>query len=320
MNVVFNKDMKKLMTDFARGKITKEIYWAEMLNFHNILLSYPEFIKEKNIEAIEIRNNGLIVTLLNGLRFIWDPQDIRTPISVVVNNGDYEKNELNFIKKIIKPISPVIFDRGANIGYYSLHFAKWVVKYGAVIYSFEPIPKTFNILNKNIELNNLYNINTYNIAFGKQKDAVKFYVPKCSGSVAASMRALYETENEIIKCRVERFDDFVIEHHIKKIDFIKCDVEGAELFVIEGGMNSLDLFRPIIFIEMLRKWSNKFDYHPNEIIDIMKNIGYSCFCERNSKLDRVVEITDSCVETEFFFLHTRKHKDIINEFMNNYNT
>ena len=34
------------------------------------------------------------------------------------------------------------------------------------------------------------------------------------------------------------------------------------MFVFEGGSKSIELYKPIIFTEMLRKWSEKFEYHP----------------------------------------------------------
>lgn len=106
-------------------------------------------------------------------------------------------------------------------------------------------------------------------------------------------------------------DDWNKENNIYP-DFIKCDVEGAELLVLKGGEETLKSKKPVIFIELLRKWAQKFNYHPNEVIKFLKNLGYKCFIISNNNLIEVLEITETIQETNFIFLHEEKHKVIIN--------
>ena len=88
-------------------------------------------------------------------------------------------------------------------------------------------------------------------------------------------------------------------------------MEGAELLVVEGGLKSIEKYKPILFLEMLRKWANKFGYHPNEIIERLKPLNYRCFKVKNTKLSEVTEISDSEEATNFFFLDNERHKDLI---------
>ena len=63
---------------------------------------------------------------------------------------------------------------------------------------------------------------------------------------------------------------------------------------------------------MLRKWTKKFHYHPNEIIDLLKNIGYGCFkITQGCLLNEVFEINENTIETNFVFLHKEKHNSLI---------
>lgn len=66
---------------------------------------------------------------------------------------------------------------------------------------------------------------------------------------------------------------------------------------------------------MLRKWSAKFNYHPNEIINLFKKMGYGCYFVDSGELKEIKEMTDKTIETNFFFLHADKHFNIIKELL-----
>lgn len=71
-------------------------------------------------------------------------------------SGDYyEKNVIYFLDKIIKKYhQPILFDVGANYGYYSLRYSR-VCKQ---VISFEPVTDTYKVLSQNIKTNNIINI------------------------------------------------------------------------------------------------------------------------------------------------------------------
>jgi hypothetical protein len=112
-------------------------------------------------------------------------------------------------------------------------------------------------------------------------------------------------------------DTFVKDEKITALDFLKCDVEGAEYFVFQGGIETIKKFRPMIFTEMLRKWSAKFNYHPNDIIQYLNAIGYSSFIIHDSRLKRFHLMDNNTLETNFIFLHNEKHAPQIKENQHN---
>ena len=61
------------------------------------------------------------------------------------------------------------------------------------------------------------------------------------------------------------------------VDFLKCDVEGAELKVFQGGLATITSDKPIVFSEILRKWSRKLGYNPNEIFSFFYDLQYRAF-------------------------------------------
>ncbi len=112
---------------------------------------------------------------------------------------------------------------------------------------------------------------------GLTRGELTFYVYKQDFGNASAAIMHEEKENEKIICKVERLDWYVKEQGLTRIDFIKLDVEGAEIFALRGGLESIEKFKPILFVEMLRKWAAKYGYHPNEIIAMLEQIGYMCY-------------------------------------------
>ena len=113
-----------------------------------------------------------------------------------------------------------------------------------------------------------------------------------------------------VKCPVTALDHFM-ENRSISIDLIKCDVEGAELFVFKGGLNTLRKNKPVIFTEMLRKWSKKFGYHPDDIINLLADLGYHCYGYIKNKIKKIDSVTPELETTNFFYFHQTKHKKII---------
>jgi hypothetical protein len=137
--------------------------------------------------------------------------------------------------------------------------------------------------------------------FGK---AIFYFSPSNSG--ATSLSPLDEKFGPTITMEglVSTIDRVCVYH--SPLDIIKCDVEGAELLVFKGGSNSLEKHKPTIQCEMLRKWTKRFGYHPNDIIAFLGQYGYHCFTLRDGKLVRFEKMTDDTVETNFYFIHPER--------------
>ena len=161
-------------------------------------------------------------------------------------------------------------------------------------------------MKKHIKMNEMTNIEALNYGLSDMETEIVFYYyPGVSSN--SSLKNLSEFEiGEIINSRVRKLDSVASEKNIK-VDFIKCDVEGAELLVFKGGIKTIERDKPVIFTEMLRKWSKKFDYHPNDIITFFKALGYKCFTINHQKLMAFEKMTDETVETNFIFLHSETH-------------
>lgn len=295
----------EIKAQFAAGKYDKPTFLEMMFEKkHKVLFEYSSEIKNTGITEITISEEGVeFLTRDHGLRFFSPTADRGIAPIGMFNMGSYEKAEADMILSLIEP-GYTVFDVGANVGWFSMMVAKNIADVS--LFSFEPIPNTFNILNNNLSINGNQHIKTYNFGFYSENTALTFYYDsECSGKTSAANLA--EVEVPEVTCMLKKMDDFVEKEHIGKIDFLKCDVEGAEYFVYQGGLNTLSQFKPIIFSEMLRKWAAKFNYHPNEIIEMLHSIGYLCFVIRDDKLLEFQHMDENTIETNFIFLHKEKH-------------
>lgn len=298
---------------YQNGLIEKPKFIRKMYeDYHAILFYYSTYLQKTNIASIEITDDSVVMTSRDrGVKMICPLGDHRVAPIETLNFKDYEAVDSAMIMRLVSPNDCVV-DIGANMGWYSINIAK---NYPSCkIYAFEPIPKTYRYLEKNIALNDTENIVALNFGLSNDRKDVTFYFyPEGSGNASAAN--LSERDDaEMVRCHVERFDDFKIAHDLR-VDFIKCDIEGAELFAFQGCIETLRQDKPVVFTEMLRKWAAKFDYHPNQIIKLFASLGYFCFYAEKDGLRKIDEITDKTLETNFFFLHSEKHNYLINEFL-----
>lgn len=307
-------NMRALVENYRNGKVSKPDFISRMYKEnHDMLFEYAEYIKDKDIQKIEITDDSVIMTSRElGIKIVCNRYDERIAPIEILNFKNYEKNDSDMIFKLVND-QDTVFDIGGNMGWYSIGLYK--VKKEIDIHTFEPIPSTYESLVGNAKINGA-KIKINNFGLSDQKQDLTFYFHK-EGSVNASAAIMNEDrENIEVKCHVDTLDNYFHDHRLTKLDFIKCDVEGAELFAFKGGIETISKHKPIVFTEMLRKWSAKFNYHPNEIIELFKNMGYGCYFVVGNNLKEITVMTDETIETNFFFLHQEKHALRIKELIN----
>ncbi|MEO5893103.1 MAG: FkbM family methyltransferase [Ferruginibacter sp.] len=304
--------LQKTKEDFKNGVISKPKFIDAMSKQHQLLFEYALLLQETDMSSIEIKSDGVLFTTKNDqIKFFCRKADERSAPFEILNFEEYESEDADLLYKLINN-GDTIFDIGANIGWYSIVLSKKFPS--SLIHSFEPIPATYESLVTNIALNNCSTVNSNNFGFSNEAKTLKFYTSPHT-SVSSSSQNLTDDAQAIeTSCEVVTLDSYEQDKKIR-IDVIKCDVEGAELFVYQGGIQTIEKYKPIVFTEMLRKWSAKFGYHPNDIIALFTQQGYQCFYnDGNHQLAVIKEISESTTNTNFFFLHTEKHAPVISKF------
>ena len=160
----------------------------------------------------------------------------------------HEQNIVDIVKSSLDK-NMVFIDIGAFIGFYTILASKL----GAIVYSFEPDPRSYILLKLNLYLSGLIKkAFTFNIAIGDAKGTITF---KLANSYAESSATNYLSEDKIVglvKVPVITLDDFVTEYNIDRVNLIKIDVEGYGANVLDGALNIINIYQPNIIFEVHR--------------------------------------------------------------------
>ncbi len=176
----------------------------------------------------------------------------------------------------------VVFDVGANHGYYTLLFSHIVGKDGEV-HAFEPLPTTFDRLCESVSQGKRFsNVFFNNLAVADSDGITNLYMPDGDdGQASMKKHAAGSWERPIdiatFACKVIHLDAYVQSLSLKRLDFVKCDVEGAELLVLKGMVRTLEKFAPILHLEVCLDWTRDFRYAPIDIVRYLSTLGYSHF-------------------------------------------
>lgn len=134
-----------------------------------------------------------------------------------------------------------VLDVGAHIGALTVPMARLVGPQGRV-YAFEPQKKVFRELVHNLKLNGLSNTIPLRMAVSSEPGVVEMNaVTTQDGRVGIG-----SGRDEVEARTVDSFG-------FSNVSVIKIDVEGHETHVRWGARDTIDAFRPVIFLEIRRE-------------------------------------------------------------------
>jgi FkbM family methyltransferase len=226
---------RQAVKTYANGKNTHLIvkdrnWWEKMLSKYFSIP--PNGITEKKdvselhiVVAPKLTEEKIKedITEVNGIKFHTPNELTKWRANTLLTKEPCTIEWLNGMKK-----DAVFFDVGACVGSYSMIAAK----NGMQVYSFEPEPENFALLEKNFELNG-FNPSAFCIAASDEKKVSNLYVTK--GGAGQSFHQFGEGESKIKKmCMGVPLDDF-LEMGLPHPDYLKIDVDGFEPKVIKGA-------------------------------------------------------------------------------------
>lgn len=165
----------------------------------------------------------------------------------------YESRYVALLRKFINP-GDRVFDVGANIGFYSVLFSRWVGPTGQVL-AYEPDANNVKLLKRNVDLNNCENIVVREFALSDKAGETLFSRDKvtgCTGHLGTGptyAETIFGNSREhLVEVAVTTIDQEVERWGAPHL--IKLDIEGGEFDVLSGSVQLLEQQRPILVSEL----------------------------------------------------------------------
>jgi FkbM family methyltransferase len=223
---------------------------AQVRTYHNEESAFFH-VFETDLISIHLKN-----------AYIWEPQLQRV-----------------FEEHITKDM--VVLEGGCHIGSHSVKLSKLAKS----VICFEPFLPSYDLLLKNIELNNCTNVTVYDKGLSDSPSQSEFAwinVHNVGGSGLINnpmgVPIGFSTPESLSDSGVDFKVDLVTidSLNLDQLDFIKLDVEGYEPNAILGGIETITKFKPKIVVEC---WANHqggldTEYTKNQFSSLI-DLGYS---------------------------------------------
>lgn len=216
-------------------------------DFYNTL---KEINESKNLNEFNIY--GLRFYLKDVLdypaTFLYELRDLVIPyiydrhllyIKSLLGEGTYET------ENVIIEEGDIVIDVGANVGLFTLFSI--IKRNASVVYAFEPIMATFELLDSNVRLNGVSKkVKIINKGLGDVDDT--FQMSISNDNIGANSMIFNRDGNKHESVSITTLDTFIEYESIQQVDFIKVDIEGAERLFLEGAQRTLAKFQPKLSI------------------------------------------------------------------------
>lgn len=153
--------------------------------------------------------------------------------------GSYEAEKVKAFTDALRG-KRVVYDLGANVGYYSVIASVLLSRMGHVI-AFEPDVRNVSFFRRHLSLNDIKNVQIVDAAVSDQSGTAAF-----RQEPSRSMGRL--SDDGGVAVRTVALDDFIRESRAPVPDVMKIDVEGAEMHVLRGAERTLSELQPLIFL------------------------------------------------------------------------
>jgi len=229
-----------------------------------------------------------------------------------------ENYEYTQIFQSLFPKIKVFFDVGSNIGYFSIMAGK--MNTNCEVYAFDPSPGPFSYLSENIKINDLSNVQAFDLALSDKDGESSFHFaynakyPYLKYSSLGGSGHLSHVRNNpthyTVHVQVVTLDQFIEKNQLRDLDLIKLDVEEAEHLVLAGSRVSIQKFRPIVVCEVFS------DFMLNIIKDEIISLSYKAYLFKNQKLEEIdFNRFEGIVRIENFFFVPEEKVYLIIDFI-----
>jgi len=196
----------------------------------------------------------------------------------------HDSRSLADLKRLCAGIAePTIFDVGAYRGQMTKAFRG--IFPDARIFTFEPFPESFNILERsNVDDHGIRNFN-FGLADEIKTSAFHSNLSSQTNSLLPTDPAapkiwgkgLLETK-EVVQAEFKTIDSVLAELEIPEIDILKLDVQGAEHLVLEGASSACEEGKiKIVYTELIIQSTYVGQKRLDEALAVYYNSGFELY-------------------------------------------
>ena len=204
-----------------------------------------------------------------GHRMTLDDRDsLRLSVARVI-----EPTLTRFVQRTVKP-GDTVLDVGANIGYFTLLFARGVGADGRVV-CLEPDPQNLAVLRRNVERNGYAGRVTI--------------LPRAAWDATGPLR-LYRSDSnrgdhhvydsgearEVVAIDARRIDDYAPLAAGPPVSLVKMDIQGAEYRALLGMRELLERSRDVVFLtEFWPMGLTRAGTRPADYLALIESLGFA---------------------------------------------
>lgn len=272
---------------------------------------------EPTVPAAERREVSFSITRNNRsyqMRYFFDTTrpTQRNMAAHIVNGSLYEPEVSLMLMRVLQEGDGVI-DVGANVGFFTVLAAQLVGKTGRV-YAFEPEQENFSCLARNIALNQLSNVVTYQAAVGDRLGTVELFINSDNDGGHALWNPGAHSFNQlsrerVVTCVVEMVTlDSVLAGVSVPIKVAKIDAEGYEQHVLHGALELITQHRvPFVLAEVNRLALQQSGGSERALFQLMRHLGYSaCLVEVQE-----ADLTCTLLEIPLHFIPQKSNPEMV---------
>ena len=213
------------------------------------------------------------VTMRDGSRARWDLRDGAEALAWWLGTADDAVREA-LLARI--PADAVVFDVGANIGWWSVPLARHLARGGGRVIAFEPVPSNRARLEWALAANAVAErVTVAAVALGDKPGELGMWFKGAETGADSGTAALVTGSGEAhLKVPVARLDDWARDHGVTRCDLMKLDIEGAELMMLRGAEGFIARTRPLIFGEFEAYWLSTFGSSFLDVAEWAERMGY----------------------------------------------
>ncbi len=192
--------------------------------------------------------------------------------NTIINGGIYDLGVYEVAEQYIKPGTAVL-DLGSNFGQMSILFSR-LAGIAGIVHAFEADDFIFEILEKNIVVNNCSNIQAhFGAVHNKSGETLNFPAQDFEkfssyGSYGIDYKNNCPPTRQVKTLTIDELD---IE---KPVSFMKIDVQGGDLFALQGAVKTIKKYKMPIIFEYEYAFEDELDFNFQEYVDFVKSIDY----------------------------------------------